>query len=157
MIRANSKRIILLLAICVGISALASAQLANPRQIGMPIANLQGNIPGAYQSGISALLNAKSSLERAGDRWGGHRVRAIHLIDMALQTAGHPQAESRGEMNSGPQDEPAAMQNGVASLQQARGSFAQAGGRAGNVIGLINQALSELQIGIQYAKSYHTY
>jgi hypothetical protein len=115
--RANSKRTILKLAICVGLSAVASAQLANPRQIGMPIANLQGNIPGPYRAGIAALLNAKSNLERAGDKWGGHRIKAIHLIDMAMQATGHPQAESRGEMNSGPQDEPAAMQNGVASLQ----------------------------------------
>ena len=38
MIRANSKRTILMLTVCVGVSALASAQLANPRQIGTPIA-----------------------------------------------------------------------------------------------------------------------
>jgi hypothetical protein len=153
----NSKRAILMLAICVGLSAMASAQVANLRQIGMPIANLQANIPGPYRAGIAALLNAKSNLEKAGDKWGGHRVRAIHLIDMAMQRTGHPQAESRAEMDSGSVDEPTAMQNGIASLEQARGSFAQAGGRAGNIIGLINQALSELQIGIEFAKSHNTY
>ena len=155
--RTNCKQIILGLAIGVGLSAIASPQIASSREIGVPIANLQANLPGPYRAGIYALLNAKSSLERAGDKWGGHRVKAIHFIDMALQATGHPQAGNRGEMNSGPQDEPAAMQNGTASLQQARGSFAQAGGRAGNVIGLINQALRELQIGIEYAKSHHTY
>jgi hypothetical protein len=157
MVRANSKRTILMLTICVGVSALASAQLANPRQIGTPIANAQANVPGPYRAGIAALLNAKSNLEKAGDKWGGHRIKAIHLIDTAMQATGHPQAESRAEMNSGSVDEPTAMQNGIASLQQARGSFAQAGGRAGNIIGLINQALSELQIGIEYAKSHNTY
>ena len=157
MMQTKSKQTILRLAIFVGLSAMAAAQIVSPRQLGMPIANLQARIPGPYRAGIYALLNAKSNLERAGDKWGGHRIKAIHLIDMAMQATGHPQAENRAEMNSGPQDEPTAMQNGIASLQQARGSFAQAGGRAGNVISLINQALSELQMGIEYAKSHHTY
>jgi hypothetical protein len=152
MIKNGSKQAVLVLAVgLITFWGICEAQIATPRlPIGQrPIAQ---NAPVQSQGGVTALLSAKSSLEKAGDRWGGHRVKAIHLIDEALRAAGRPQTESHSEMKSGPQDEPAALESGISSLQSAKSSF-----RGGQVVSLIDQALRELQSGIEYAKAHHTY
>ncbi|HXW92287.1 MAG TPA: hypothetical protein VEK33_17175 [Terriglobales bacterium] len=124
-------------------------------------AAVQKDVPAEFQAAISEMQNAKSSLERAGDKWGGHRVKAIAFIDQALRVAGQPPAASKTEMDSGPKDEPAEMQSGTTALQNAESDFERSGnewgGRRAKAMSLIHQALEELQLGIDFAKSHGTY
>lgn len=65
------------------------------------------------------------------------------------------------EMQSGDVDEPGMMNNGVSSLQTAGAEFEKAasdwGGRKQKAIALIDQALKDLQTGIDWAKEHKTY
>lgn len=159
---------VLVLALASGLSvfgALSQAQMANPRQVVPPkqaqTNTVQKDVPAEFKDGIAQLRSAKGALEKAGDKWGGHRVKAIHLIDEALQACGQPQTASRTEMRSGPKDEPAEMQSGISQLTGAKSDFERAGnqwgGRKAKAVSLIDEALKELQIGIEYAKSHGTY
>ncbi len=162
MAQANFKTV-LVLAAGMSISGLSLAQVAIPRQPGMtrPAGQTSANVPAEFKTGIADLFSAKSSLEKAGDRWGGHRVKAIHMIDEALRATGQPVTSNRNEMKSGPQDEPAALESGVSSLNSAKSAFEQSGnqwgGRREKAVSFINGALQELQVGIEYAKAHHTY
>lgn len=142
-------------------STLCFGQLTNSRGITNPRQTQQANVPAEFQGAISQLISAKSSLEKAGDRWGGHRVKAIHMIDEALAAAGRPQQPSRGEMKSGNTDEPAALESGMSGLQSAKSDFERSGnqwgGRREKALSFINGALGELNTGIEYAKAHHTY
>jgi hypothetical protein len=161
MTRRNFRLVVLVMGLSV-FGAFSQAQIASPspRAATAP-RQVQKDVPAEFKSGIAQLISAKSVLEKAGDKWGGHRVKAIHLIDEALRTAGHPQARSAGEMKSGPKDEPAELQSGIADLNSAKSDFERAGnqwgGRKAKAISLIDEALRELQTGIEYAKSHGTY
>jgi hypothetical protein len=50
------------------------------------------------------MLNAKTNLQKAGNKWGGHRIKAIKLIDQALGACGQTQTPTKGEMQSGSTD-----------------------------------------------------
>src|SRR5579872_2744945 len=139
-------------------SVVSPAQIANPRTATAPKPGqtVQKDVPAEFKSGIAQLTSAKAILEKAGDKWGGHRAKAIHLIDEALGALGQPQAKSTGEMKSGPKDQPSDLQSGIADLNSAKSDFEHAGnqwgGRRAKAISLIDQALSELQAGIEFAK-----
>jgi hypothetical protein len=64
-------------------------------------------------------------------------------------------------MKSGPKDVPADLQSGIAGLNSTKSDFERAGnqwgGRKAKAISLINEALRELQTGIEFAKSHGTY
>lgn len=124
-------------------------------------AAVQRDVPAEFQAAISEMQSAKSSLEKAGDKWGGHRVKAIGFIDQALRVVGNPPAPSKTEMESGPKDEPAEMDSGRTALQSAESDFERSGnewgGRRAKAMSLIHQALEELQLGIDFAKSHGTY
>lgn len=150
----------------IGVGALgmiSPAQTANPKPsaTAKPAATVQKDVPAEFQAGIKEMLTAKSALEKAGDKWGGHRVQAISLIDQALKAVGQQQARTTTEMDSGPVDEPTAMQNGITALQTAKSDFENAGnqwgGRRAKALSLIDAALKELQLGIDYAKAHGTY
>src|ERR1017187_3481278 len=79
-------------------------QQPNPKR---PAAAPAGAVPPALQAGITAMLSAKTTLETAGDKWGGHRIKAIALIDKALDACGQTQTPSKGETKSGAKDDPA--------------------------------------------------
>jgi len=136
----------------------AQMQTAAPRP---QRAAVQRDVPAEFEAAISKMQSAKSSLEKAGDKWGGHRVRAIRLIDHALRVVGQPPTPSQTETESGPKDEPAELQDGIAALQSAESDFEQSGnqwgGRREKAMSLINEALKELQLGIDYAQSHGTY
>jgi len=121
----------------------------------------QQNVPAEYQSGIAQLRVAKAYLQKAGDKWGGYRVKGIASIDQTFRTLGVSAESSPGEMQSGNVDEPGMMDNGIASLQEARGDFENAandwGGRKEKAVALIDQALKDLQTGIDWAKEHKTY
>jgi hypothetical protein len=159
---------IALLSSLVAFGASSQAQTANPRMTATPkqatttkAAAVQADVPAEFRAGIASMIGAKSALEKAGDKWGGHRVQAIHFIDEALKTVGQPQTANPTEMQSGPKDEPAAMESGISQLNNAQSEFEKSGnqwgGRRANALSLIGSAQKELQVGIEYAKSHGTY
>ena len=179
MIQKNSRTIILSIA-CLGLfGVLAEAQntspnsarntpqntapnttqnnLPNPgpnaRRGAKPNQRAPGQVPPGLNGGVAALQSAKSSLEQAGDKWGGHRIKAIFLIDKALTLCGQTKVRTAGEMKSGPQDQPALIQQGIAQLTNAQNVFAKATGNAQmpKVNALISQALQELQTALTLA------
>lgn len=115
-----------------------------------------GQIPQEFNPGITALVNAKASLEKAGSKWGGHRVKAIALIDKALKACGQTQTHVTGEMKSGPTDDAAALQTGTTELTNAQNVFKNStnawGGRRDQVVSLTGQALQELQLAATKGK-----
>ena len=114
-------------------------------------------VPPEFNAAIAAMQSAKSSLEKAGDKWGGHRVAAIRLINKSLNACGQKQTPNPAEMKSGQQDEPALMQAGITQLTNAKNDFEKAnndwGGRRAKAISFIDQALKELQTGLASAKT----
>jgi hypothetical protein len=64
-------------------------------------------------------------------------------------------------MQSGNVDEPDMMNSGISSLQEARVDFENAGndwgGRKEKGVALIDQALKDLQAGIDWSKEHNTY
>lgn len=115
-------------------------------------------VPQEFNPGIAALQSAKSALDTAGDKWGRHRVAAIRLINKALNACGQKQTPNPAEMKSGPQDDPAALQQGVTQLTSAKNDFQNIqnnwGGRRAKAIALIDQALQELQAAMSYQQSH---
>lgn len=118
-------------------------------------------VPAEYQAGISQLRIAKGYLEKAGDKWCGKRAAAIRYIDRAFKALGVSPESTPTEMNSGNVDEPGMLNKGIASLQSAKADLEKAGsgwgGKKVNGINDIDQALQELQTGINCAKQQKTY
>jgi len=175
--------VILVLAASLGVlSAFSQAQTSNPRQPAAKAPNTtqqaakapnttqqaakapnttQQNVPAEYQAGIAKLRIAKGYLEKAGDKWCGYRVKGIESIDQAFTALGVSPESTPNEMQSGNVDEPAMMNSGISNLQAAKADFAKAGnnwgGRKEKGVALIDQALKDLQIGIDCAKKNKTY
>lgn len=122
-------------------------QQPKPKQ---PAAAPTGPIPPAINAGIKAMVSAKANLVKAGDKWGGHRVKAIKLIDQALDACGQTQTPGNGEMKSGATDETSLMTTATTQLTNAQKDFTNAknpyGGCKGKALPLITQALQELQL-----------
>jgi hypothetical protein len=141
---------------------ISQAQTSNPKQPGTRTSTpVQQNVPAEYQSGIAGLRVAKGYLEKAGDKWGGYRVKGIASIDQAFRMLGVSPESTPQEMESGNVDEPSMMDSGIASLQNAKADFANAGnnwgGRKAKAVALIDQALQYLRTGIDWAKEHKTY
>jgi len=139
-------------------TAISAAQNPNPRPT-RPAA--RQNVPAEYEAGIAQLRIAKGYLQKAGDKWGGYRVKGIASIDRAFRVLGVSPESTPHEMQSGNVDEPDMMNQGIANLQTAREDFANAGdewgGRKARAVALIDQALQDLQTGIEWAKEHKTY
>jgi|SRR5580704_16041845 hypothetical protein len=155
-------RMVMVSALGLGIiGGLAQAQVA-ARQTTAPKqaqSAATAQVPTEFKSGIEALQSSMSSLEKAGDKWGGHRVKAMQLIDRALQECGQPPTKLAAE--SGNTDELAALQSGIEQLNNAQSDFEKAesqwGGRKAKAMSLMDEALKELQTGVElYAKSHGT-
>ena len=155
-------------AILTGVATLAvlttfsEGQTSKPKQpASKTTTETQQNVPAEYQDGIAQLRVAKGYLEKAGDKWGGYRVKGIASIDQALKALGVSPESTPQEMESGNVDEPGMMHSGISSLQTAKADFAKAGnnwgGRKARAVALIDQALQDLQTGINWAKEHHTY
>ena len=140
----------------------SQGQASNPKQPATRNTTAaQQNVPAEYQDGIAQLRIAKGYLEKAGDKWGGYRVKGIASIDQALKALGVSPESTPQEMESGNVDEPGMMNSGIASLQTAKAALAKAGsnwgGRKARAVALIDQALQDLQTGIDWAKEHKTY
>jgi hypothetical protein len=125
----------------------------NPKQ---PEAAPTGPIPPAINAGIAALVSSKASLENSGNKWGGHKDKAVKLIDQALTACGQTPAADSGGTNPSPADGAAAMQTALTQLTAAQKNFTNAknawGGRRDQALAFINQALTEVQASIDFAK-----
>src|SRR5215472_14080761 len=106
----------------------SQGQTSKPKQHATKTATaVQQNVPAEYQDGIAQLRIAKGYLEKAGDKWGGYRIKGIASIDQALKALGVSPESTPQEMESGNVDEPGMMNSGIASLQTAKAAFAKAG------------------------------
>lgn len=143
--------VIISLILTLGVfAAPAQGQTSKPNQgATRGAASAQQNVPAEYEEGIAQLRIAKGYLEKAGDKWGGYRVRGIASIDRAFKALGVSPESTPQEMESGNVDQPAMMNSGIASLQTAKEDFAKAGnnwgGRKARAVALIDQALQNLQ------------
>jgi hypothetical protein len=154
-----------ILALVAGLSvfaALSQAQMTTQKQpVTKAPTTAQGNVPAEYQSGVAQLRIAKGYLEKAGDKWGGYRIKGIASIDQAFNALGVSPESTPNEMQSGNVDEPGMLNSGISSLQAARADFANAGsawgGRREKGVAFIDQALKDLQTGIDWAKEHNTY
>ena len=162
MIRRAGTPILTLVATAGIFIVLAQAQTPNPKQPatkGSTIA--RQSVSAEYQAGIGQLRIAKGYLEKAGDKWGGYRVKGIASIDQTFKALGASPESTPKEMQSGNVDEPGMMNSGISSLQAARADIAGVGndwgGRKEKAIALIDQALNDLQTGISWAKEHKTY
>ena len=115
-----------------------------------------GPIPPAINAGIQAMVSSKASLENSGNKWGGHKDKAIKLIDQALTACGQTPPPDTGGTNSSPADATAAMQAALTQLTKAQSDFKNAknpwSGHRDQALALINQALTEVQASIDFAK-----
>jgi len=51
---------------------------------GFAVPQYKEDVPADMQRANQALQNAKSELQKAGNEWGGHRVKAISHVDAAI-------------------------------------------------------------------------
>jgi hypothetical protein len=126
-----------------------------------PAAAPTGPVPPAINAGIKAMVSSKASLEIAGNKWGGHKEPAIKLIDQALTACGQTATADNAGTKSNPAGDTAAMEAALTQLTAAQKDFTSAKNPYGEcrdkAKDLINQALSDVQAGIAYAKSHNTY
>jgi hypothetical protein len=120
----SATRILALTASLAAFTAISAAQAANAKRPA-PKATAAQNVPAEYQAGIAQLRVAKGYLEKAGDKWGGYRVRGIMSIDQTFKVFGVSPQSTRDEMQSGNVDEPGMMDNGISALQTAQSDFAE--------------------------------
>ena len=157
--RLRTAMLALLASVCIFVASSPAQTAKQPPAKAAPTA--QQNVPAEYQAGIAQMRLAKGYLEKAGDKWGGYRVRAIATLDQAFRALGVSAESTPQEMVSGNVDEPGMMNSGIACLQAAKVDFAKAGnnwgGRRERGVALINQALGQLQTGINWAKTHKTY
>lgn len=150
---------LMILVVSLGIGVGTSQAQKKPAPQAVATNNQQ--IPAEYQAGIRQLRMAKGYLEKAGDKWGGYRAQAIASIDQAFKALGVSPESTKNEMASGNVDEPKMMKQGIEMLERAKDDFEAAGngwgGRKANGLAHINQALSQLQEGINWAKQHKTY
>jgi hypothetical protein len=113
--------------------------------------------PPQYRLAITAMQTAMGDLNKAGNKWGGHKATAVNAINQALTTCGGS-ANQPGAANSAAADPSSAMQDAITQLTSAKNHLGKAtndwGGRREKAISAIDQALSELQAGVDYAKSH---
>jgi hypothetical protein len=149
------------LAASFGILAAGAQAQTQPAKRTTTTAATQQTVPAEYQAGISQLRVAKGYLEKAGDKWGGYRVKGIASIDQAFKALGVSAESTPDEMQSGNVDEPGMMNSAISSLGKAKADFANAGngwgGRKASAVHLIDQTLGDLQAGIDWAKAHNTY
>lgn len=83
------------------------------------------------------------------------------MIDQACKAFGVSQESTVDELQSGNVDKPGAMNSGISSLQAVRADFANArddwGGRREKGVAFIDEALKDLQTGIDSANESNTY
>ena len=116
----KSKRLGTAVLAVVGLSGFAASgqtQKVNPRP---QATRAQQNVPAEYQAGIAELRVAKGYLEKAGDKWGGYRVKGIASMNQAFKALGVSPESTPTEMQSGNVDEPGMMDSALPACKPSR-------------------------------------
>jgi hypothetical protein len=118
------------------------------------------------QAARGNLITAKNELQKAIPDKGGHRVNAISLVNSAIAevNAGinfdrrhnHPGSATAETLFAGTPDQPH-MQNALSALGNARDNLNKAeadkGGHRVKALGYVNDAISEVQKGIDAGRN----
>jgi len=162
-----------MLAFCFSIGACASSPQPRPQLQPQPVAADNGQPK--MQAALVALQQAKGELEAAAANKGGHRAKALGLIQQAIgavnagmqYAAAHP-------TEVGPMEGPAApepvdevvpeagrqphMAKGIIALREARKQLVEAkhdkGGFRVQALGFIQQAIVQVREGIRFANTH---
>jgi len=117
-------------------------------------------VPAEFQAGLADLQNAQNSLLTAGLKWGGHKAKASGFINQALTACEQPTIPLR-EAAVAATEQSAAMQNSFTQLTNAINVFKSSTdtweGRRDQAVTLMQQALSEIQAGIDFAKNHNNF
>jgi hypothetical protein len=149
------------LILALAASLVVSQTLSQAQTSKQPATKAETSVPAEYQGGIAELRVAKGYLEKAGDKWCGHRANGISFIDQTFKALGVSTESTPHEMQTGNIDEPGMMNGGMSSLRTAKADIEKVGndwgGRKERAVKLIDQALKELQEGVDCAKKNKTY
>jgi hypothetical protein len=112
------------------------------------------------QAARGSLITARNELQRATPDKGGHRANAIRLTNSAIAEVNlgiqYDRRHNHAETLFGSPDQPH-MQNALSALQSARDSLnrsdADKGGHRVKALGLVNDAISEVQKGIDAGRN----
>ena len=98
------------------------------------------------------LQKAKSELQMATRDKGGHRAKAVDLVNRAIGQVNAGIQYARRHNHAAAPDQPH-MQAALDALQSARNNLDKAnadkGGHRANAIQLVNDAIAEVRLGIQ--------
>ena len=93
-----------ILAIVAGVGILMTLSRTQAQTAKQPatkaLTTAQQNVPAEYQAGLAQLRIGKGYLEKAGDKWGGYRVKGIASIDQAFKGLGVSRESTPQEMES---------------------------------------------------------
>ena len=110
------------------------------------------------QAARADLQTAKRELQRATPDKGGHRVKAINLVNQAIAQVNQGIAYDRRHhhpMFAARADQPH-MQAALAALESAKNNLERAtsdkGGHRANALGLVKDAISQVKKGIDAAR-----
>lgn len=135
-----TKRILGIAILLVGLAAIGQA--ATPDQPFM-------------QAARADLMKAKAELQLATRDKGGHRAKALSLVNQAIAEVGRGIAFDRRHNHALRGDQPH-MQAALDALNNARGNLNQAtadkGGHRAKAIELVRAAIDEVNLGIQAAR-----
>jgi len=130
----------------------------------LSIAAIAGAVPDQpfMHAARADLQTAKTELQRATPDKGGHRVRAISLVNRAISEVNAGIAFDRRhnhasltELFAGAPDQPH-MQTALTALESARNNLDKAspdkGGHRGKALDYIRSAIDEVKLGINAAR-----
>lgn len=111
------------------------------------------------QRALSSLVNAQKSLEIATPDKGGHRTKAIDLVKQAIKETQlgieYDRTHKNENQNSANQSN---MRQAISSLQEAQKYLERAtrdkGGHRVKALELIQQAIRETQLGIEFDRTH---
>jgi hypothetical protein len=162
-----------MLALCLSLGSCASSPQPRPLLPPQPLAADNGQPK--MQAALAALQQAKGELEAAAANKGGHRARALGLIQQAIgavnagmqYAAAHPtevgpiegpaEPEPVDEVVPGAERQPH-MARGILALREAHRQLVEAkhdkGGFRVQALGFIRQAIMQVREGIRFANTH---
>jgi hypothetical protein len=124
--------------------------------------NIQASSDRSFDSNmrraLSSLTEAKRFLEVATPDKGGHRTKALDLVNQAIKEtqAAIQYNQDNGGDSQGKKD--ANVERALSSLKQAQESLKSAattyGGHRVKALDLVNQAIKEIQDGVEYNRTH---
>lgn len=110
------------------------------------------------QRALASLVNAQKSLEIATPDKGGHRTKAIDLVKRAIKETQLGIEYDRTHKNDNQNVNQSNMRQAISSLQEAQKYLERAtrdqGGHRVKALELIQQAIRETQLGIEFDRTH---